>query len=83
MQNQVKTLDKWPEIKVRIKKKWSKIPQQDLDVISGNSDELTALLEKHLGMSPEDAKREVHILSEEFDDRQRSAKPGPETSPGL
>lgn len=61
-----KTLDKWPEIKARIKRKWAKLPEKDLDNISGTSDELEALLEKHYGMSTEDARRELRIISREY-----------------
>lgn len=50
---------KWKELKGEVKKKWSKLTDDDIAAINGKSEELSGRLQKKYGYSKEEAKREI------------------------
>jgi uncharacterized protein YjbJ (UPF0337 family) len=49
----------WTEFKGEIKERWGRLTDDDLDVISGQKDQLIGQLQKRYGIEKEEAEREV------------------------
>lgn len=49
----------WNQIKGRIKQKWGKLTNDDLDVIEGQDQELAGILEKRYGIAKEMAEKQA------------------------
>ncbi len=52
----------WTQLKGRIRERWGKLTDDDLDVIAGKRDQLAGVLQKRYGM----AKEELETQIEEF-----------------
>ena len=50
---------KWNEVKGEAQKKWGKLTNDDLDVISGNRTKLLGTLQKNYGWTQADAEKQV------------------------
>ncbi|WP_026478756.1 CsbD family protein [Alkaliphilus transvaalensis] len=50
---------KWDNIKSKLKSKWSKLTDHEVEEIDGNVDILISKLHKYYGISPEEAEMEV------------------------
>lgn len=64
MNNTQKTWNKieghWTDIKGTAKEKWGKLTDDELDETNGRRDQVVALLQKHYGMTLEDAEQECN-----------------------
>lgn len=49
----------WNLMKGKVKEKWGKLTDDDLDVIAGKKDQLIGRLQQKYGYSKEEAEREV------------------------
>lgn len=49
----------WKILKGKVKEKWGKLTDDDIDVISGSKDQLVGKLQKQYGYAKQDAEREV------------------------
>lgn len=58
---------KWNEMKGEVKKKWGKITDDDLMVISGEKEKLVGVLQTKYGYAKDNAEKEY----KEFIDRQK------------
>lgn len=52
----------WTQLKGRIRERWGKLTDDDLDVIAGKRDQLAGVLQKRYGL----AKEELQAQIEEF-----------------
>ncbi len=50
---------RWTEMKGRIKSKWAKLTDDDMNLIDGKKDMLVGRLQQRYGMQKDDAEREV------------------------
>ena len=49
----------WKEFKGRVKEKWGKLSDDDLDVIGGKKDQLVGKIQQRYGCEKEQAEKEV------------------------
>jgi len=52
----------WKQFKGKVKEKWGKLTDDDLDVIDGKRDQLSGLLQKRYGYAKEAAEREIEAF---------------------
>ncbi len=50
---------RWTEMKGRIKSKWAKLTDDDVDMIEGKKDMLVGRLQQRYGLQKDEAEREV------------------------
>ena len=50
---------KWTELKGKVRSKWAKLTDDDLETIGGKKDMLLGRLQQRYGMKRDDAEREV------------------------
>jgi uncharacterized protein YjbJ (UPF0337 family) len=55
----------WTQLKGRIRERWGKLTDDDLDVIAGKREQLVGVLQKRYGTAKEDLEKQV----EEFNTR--------------
>ncbi len=55
----------WKQIKGKVKERWGRLTDDDLDVIAGRRDQLLGRIQERHGMAREEAQRQV----KEFEDR--------------
>jgi len=64
----------WKQFKGKVKQKWGKLTDDQLDVISGNRDELVGKIQESYGIAKDEAEREVKAwegtFEEEYDRQQ-------------
>jgi uncharacterized protein YjbJ (UPF0337 family) len=60
----------WTQLKGRIRERWGKLTDDDLDVIAGKRDQLVGILQKRYGAVKEDLEKEV----KEFNSRHPAAR---------
>lgn len=56
----------WKQMKGRVKEKWGKLTDSDLDVAAGNRDQLSGKLQEHYGYTKEQAERELDEWQQGF-----------------
>lgn len=49
----------WKQFKGKLKEKWGKLTDDDLDVTNGNREQLEGKIQERYGKSKEEAKKEV------------------------
>jgi uncharacterized protein YjbJ (UPF0337 family) len=49
----------WKETQGKIKEKWGKLTNDDLEVIAGKKDQLAGVLQKRYGYAKDQAEREI------------------------
>jgi uncharacterized protein YjbJ (UPF0337 family) len=49
----------WKQLKGKIKTKWGKLTDDDLDVISGQKDQLVGRIQERYGIQKDEAQRQV------------------------
>jgi uncharacterized protein YjbJ (UPF0337 family) len=59
----------WTELKGKIKSKWAKLTDNDLDSVEGNFDELKGKLQQVYGYSKERAEEEFNTTFSKYADR--------------
>jgi uncharacterized protein YjbJ (UPF0337 family) len=68
----------WKQFKGKVKQKWGKLTDDQLDVISGNRDELVGKIQESYGIAKDQAEKEVSewegTFNEEYD-RQTTRRP--------
>jgi uncharacterized protein YjbJ (UPF0337 family) len=68
----------WKQFKGKVKQKWGKLTDDQLDVISGNRDELVGKIQESYGIAKDQAEKEVSewegTFNEEYD-RQTARRP--------
>ena len=57
----------WKQLKGKVKLKWGKLTDDDLDQIAGKKDELVGKLQERLGIARDQAEREVHDWGRNLD----------------
>jgi uncharacterized protein YjbJ (UPF0337 family) len=50
---------KWKQLKGKVKEKWGKLTDDDLDVIRGKRDQLVGKIQDRYGIAKEEAERQV------------------------
>ena len=58
--NQIK--GDWKQMKGKVRERWGKLTNDDLDVIAGQRDQLVGLLQKRYGQAEEEIKRQVETF---------------------
>ena len=58
---------KWEQIKSRVKQRWGRITDDQLDQISGYYDELTGLIRERYGYTHEKARQDVDEFIQRLD----------------
>ena len=48
----------WKELKGKVKAKWAKLTDDDLDYISGRAEELKGIIQKRYGLKKDEADKE-------------------------
>ena len=59
----------WMQFKGRIREKWGKFTEDDLDVIKGKRDQLVGKLQEKYGIAREEAEGQIRDFLDSFDDR--------------
>jgi uncharacterized protein YjbJ (UPF0337 family) len=49
----------WMQVKGKVKEKWGKLTDNDLDVVAGKKDQLVGMLQKRYGYAKDKAEKEV------------------------
>ena len=49
----------WNQLRLQAKQRWPELTDDDLDTVAGSRDELAVLLQKHYGLSHDEAQREI------------------------
>lgn len=57
----------WTQIKGKIKEKWGKLTDDELDVIDGRKDRLIGKLQERYGIMKDDAERDVDRFVDDFE----------------
>jgi uncharacterized protein YjbJ (UPF0337 family) len=50
---------KWKEMKGRVRERWGKLTDDDLDVIAGKRDQLVGMLQQRYGLAQDEIERQV------------------------
>jgi uncharacterized protein YjbJ (UPF0337 family) len=61
---------KWKQFRGKVKEKWGKLTDDDLDVISGKSDQLAGRIQERYGVAKEEAERQVRDFERGLDQPQ-------------
>ena len=68
----------WKQFKGKVKQKWGKLTDDQLDVISGNRDELVGKIQESYGIAKDEAEKEVKAwegtFEEEYDRQQAETR---------
>lgn len=54
----------WKQMKGRVREKWGKLTDDDLDVIAGKRDQLIGRIQERYGISRDEAQRQVDAWGE-------------------
>jgi len=58
----------WKQFKGKVKQKWGKLTDDQLDVISGNRDELVGKIQESYGIAKDEAEKEVKAWETTFEE---------------
>ena len=64
---------RWTQLKGRIREKWGKLTDDDLDQVQGRSEQLVGKVQERYGLAKDEAQRQVNAL---FDEDTVSSKAG-------
>jgi uncharacterized protein YjbJ (UPF0337 family) len=53
---------RWKQVKGKVKEKWGKLTDDDLDVIAGKRDQLLGRIQQRHGIAKEEAERQVQTF---------------------
>ena len=62
----------WTQLKGKIKEKWGKLTDDDLDVIAGRTEQLVGRLQERYGLQRDQAEREADMF---YDNLEREEEP--------
>ncbi len=51
---------RWNEVKGKVKEKWGRLTNDELDQIDGNTDQLIGALQQRYGLAQEEARKELN-----------------------
>jgi uncharacterized protein YjbJ (UPF0337 family) len=57
--NEDKLVGNWKDLKGRVKQAWSKLTDDDIEEMEGNSDRLEGKLQERYGMAREEAREQI------------------------
>ena len=63
----------WKQFKGRIKERWGKLTDDDLDIIEGRTDQLVGKLQERYGIARQEAEKQYKEFIDSFDDRRKAA----------
>ena len=49
----------WKQVAGKVKAQWGKLTDDELDVVAGNRDQLSGIIQEHYGIAREEAERQV------------------------
>ena len=64
----------WKQFKGQVKQKWGKLTDDQLDVISGNRDELVGRIQESYGIAKDEAEKEVKAWETSFNEEYESSQ---------
>jgi uncharacterized protein YjbJ (UPF0337 family) len=64
---------KWTQYKGKVKEKWGKLTDDDLDVIAGKRDQLVGRIQERYGIAKEQAQKDVDEYVKTLDEQSRGA----------
>jgi uncharacterized protein YjbJ (UPF0337 family) len=64
---------KWKQLKGSVKTRWGKLTDDDLDVISGQKDQLVGRIQERYGIHKDEAQRQVEDWNRALDEENESA----------
>ena len=59
----------WKQFKGKVKQKWGKLTDDQLDVISGNRDELVGKIQESYGIAKDEAEKQVKAWESTFEEQ--------------
>jgi uncharacterized protein YjbJ (UPF0337 family) len=59
----------WMDFRGKVKERWGKLTNDDLDVIRGKRDQLMGRIQERYGRTRDEAEREINDWLDEEDDR--------------
>lgn len=60
---------KWKQVTGKVKEKWGKLTDSDLNVIEGRQDQLVGKVQERYGIAKEEAQKQVHAFVTALDDK--------------
>jgi len=54
----------WKEVKGKVREKWGKLTDDDLEMIAGKKDQLLGALQKRQGLAKEEAEKELDAFTD-------------------
>jgi uncharacterized protein YjbJ (UPF0337 family) len=63
----------WVQFKGKVKEKWGKLTDDDLDVIQGKQEQLSGKIQERYGVARDQAEREIKDFLNSTDDRNTRA----------
>jgi uncharacterized protein YjbJ (UPF0337 family) len=64
---------KWTQYKGKVKEKWGKLTDDDLDVIAGKRDQLVGRIQERYGIAKEQVQKDVDEYVKTLDEKSRGA----------
>jgi uncharacterized protein YjbJ (UPF0337 family) len=58
---------KWTQLKGKVREKWGRLTDDDLDIVQGNAEQLAGKLQERYGYQREQAQREVNEFCKSCD----------------
>ena len=58
---------KWLQTKGKVRERWGKLTDDDLDVIAGKRDQLAGLIQERYGAAKDDAERQIDEFTKRMD----------------
>ena len=49
----------WQEFQGKVREKWGKLTDDDLNVVAGKRDQLAGILQRHYGLAKDEAEKEL------------------------
>ena len=69
--NQDRIQGRWKQIKGKIRERWGKLTDDDLDVIAGRRDQLLGRIQQRHGLARDEAEKQVHDFEQRLPARAR------------
>jgi uncharacterized protein YjbJ (UPF0337 family) len=63
----------WKQLKGKVKEKWGKLTDDDLEVIEGRTDQLVGKLQERYGIARQEAERQFKEFLDSSDERRKAA----------
>jgi uncharacterized protein YjbJ (UPF0337 family) len=63
----------WKQFKGKVKEKWGKLTDDDLDVIEGRTDQIVGKLQERYGIAKQEAEKQYKEFVDSCDSRRKAA----------